>query len=115
MIYAIRVHGTDFVKIGIAKNVKRRLIAIATSMPFEIDQLAVADWPHSEEKRIHHYLAAYRVRGEWFYMTYKTSNVIDLLRANDLTSWLNLVSEGGTQSHRLGRAASLSYAELAGR
>ena len=112
MIYAIRIHGTEFVKIGVARDVRRRVSAIATSMPFKIDQLAVADWPNAEEKRIHHYLASYRIRGEWFYMTYKTSTVIDLLRANDLQAWLTTVSTGGTQGHRLGKAASLQYNEL---
>ncbi len=58
----------DFIKIGVARDVSKRVHQMRVGCPFEIEVLRA--WPCSDpyafERRLHHQLRAYRVRGEWF-------------------------------------------------
>ena len=66
MIYAIEALGSNCIKFGIAKRVGYRQRVLQTGSPYELAVRAIADWPDSAEQRIHDFLAADHVRGEWF-------------------------------------------------
>ena len=88
MIYAIRAVGTEFVKIGKANSVGRRLRELEVASPHELHIEAVADWPDGEERRLHIYLRAHYVRGEWFRDGERLTEVIALLcREDGLSAW----------------------------
>ncbi len=77
MIYIIRMEGTNYHKIGIAENPKKRLSTLASGNPiqlkliasFSTDEHTAFCWDEREEAEIHTELEAYRVRGEWFDLT----------------------------------------------
>jgi len=88
VIYAIRAVGTEFVKIGKAASVGKRLKELETSSPHELHIEAVANWPDSEERRLHRYLDGCSARGEWFKDGARLDDVIRLLRApGGIESW----------------------------
>jgi hypothetical protein len=68
-VYAIRAG--DFVKIGVARDVKRRLLEMQTACPYELH--IIHAWPRSDpfgfEQWLHKQLEAKRYRGEWFKIT----------------------------------------------
>ncbi len=66
MIYAIRCNGTDFIKFGRAKDVGRRLIELDNANPHELSIAVTASWHDGAEYAIHRFLAAHRVKNEWF-------------------------------------------------
>ena len=77
MIYVISAVGTEYVKIGIAKNPIKRMNDLQIGVPMLLVLIAVADWPHAMEKRIHRVLADHRVRGEWFANCDKIASMIN--------------------------------------
>lgn len=88
MIYAIRAVGTEYIKIGKANSVGRRLRELETASPHELHIEAAADWPDAEERRLHIYLRVDLVRAEWFRHSDRLAKVIDLLRAETgLEDW----------------------------
>jgi hypothetical protein len=66
MIYAIEAVGSGFIKFGRAKSVGKRLKELETACPYELNILAVVDWPDSAESAVHCYLAPESQRAEWF-------------------------------------------------
>lgn len=66
MIYFARATGTDFVKIGKAKNVKRRILTLRTSSAFDIQSIHEEEGDTAREAELHKQFSHYRVRGEWF-------------------------------------------------
>lgn len=54
------------IKVGIAKNVKKRLETIRTHCPYEIRLLAAIPGGRARERELHAALSDYRMRGEWF-------------------------------------------------
>lgn len=62
------VQAGEFVKIGIAVDVKVRLSELQVGCPYQMSLLRF--WrslkPARDERMIHHKLKPYRVRGEWF-------------------------------------------------
>ena len=66
VIYAIRAVGTEYIKLGKAASVGRRLKELETGCPHELEICAVADWPDGAEQAVHMFLQADRERGEWF-------------------------------------------------
>lgn len=98
MIYAIRAVGTEFVKIGRAKSVGRRLKELDTGCPHELHIEAVADWPDEQETAIHGYLNDHCEKFEWFRDSEKTAKVIEWLQA-------------GEEGLRRFRVTFLAYAE----
>jgi hypothetical protein len=80
VIYAIRAVGTEFVKIGVASSVSRRLKELDTGCPHDLHIEAVADWPDSQESAIHRYLSAHCEKLEWFRDSERTSKVISWLQ-----------------------------------
>lgn len=80
MIYLIRMQGTNYVKIGIAREPKKRLASLASGNPMPLELLfsiattedggflgSVQDG--QAEIEIHTELEPLRVRGEWFELT----------------------------------------------
>ena len=63
-IYVIRVF--DFVKIGRASDVTSRLASIQTSLPVEVELIALFKGVSSDEEQLHARFATSHVRGEWF-------------------------------------------------
>jgi hypothetical protein len=83
VIYAIRAVGTEFVKIGRAKSVGRRLKELDTGCPHELHIEAVADWPDEQETAIHFYLNDHCEKFEWFRDSDSTAKVIEWLRGGE--------------------------------
>jgi hypothetical protein len=83
VIYAIRAVGTEFVKIGKASSVGRRLKELDTACPHELHIEAAADWPDQQESAIHLYLKAHCEKFEWFRDSAQTIQVIGWLRAQE--------------------------------
>lgn len=85
MIYAIQAVGTEFIKIGRANSVGKRLKELETGCPHELTIVAVANWPDGAEKAIHRLLAKFNARLEWFINTEETRQVIEwMLNPNGL-------------------------------
>lgn len=74
-VYFIRCQ--DFVKIGYATDVRRRLAAIQISSPYEVTLLAECKGGSRLECELHKRFAAHRVRGEWFHLTPDIQAYID--------------------------------------
>jgi hypothetical protein len=60
------VAANDRVKIGFAKNVKKRLAALSTTSPVPLVLLASHRGSQKKEREIHRLFAEYRLTGEWF-------------------------------------------------
>ena len=56
----------DFVKIGIAKNIGRRMRSLQTSLPHEIKLICWEVGGRAEECALHSRFANSHIRGEWF-------------------------------------------------
>ena len=70
-IYFILNYDSQAVKIGIAKNVKRRLASLQTSSPSKLELLGIiktksVNNARKIEKSLHEKFAENRIRGEWF-------------------------------------------------
>lgn len=83
MIYAIRALGTEYVKIGRAKSVGKRLKDLDTGCPHELHIEAIADWPEAHETAIHLYLEDHCQKLEWFKDSHRTKQVIEWLQQKD--------------------------------
>jgi hypothetical protein len=68
ILYVIAMEGTDFIKIGIASNVKKRLKALQTGNPIKlnIEMSLRVDNANELEYELHRAFANSRVLGEWF-------------------------------------------------
>lgn len=68
-IYVMKCH--EYHKIGIAANPRRRLNAIKTSNPYEVELIRAVKVPDAIglERQLHRQFAECRVRGEWFELT----------------------------------------------
>ena len=70
-IYVIEMVGTEYLKIGIAKNTKQRLRHLQMGTPFELhlsEVIYIGDFDKAKEieESLHAVFAAHRVRNEWF-------------------------------------------------
>jgi len=74
MIYIIQ--SNKEVKIGVAKNVKKRMQQIQTSNQYTLKLIGTkeTDDDYFLEKEIHDYLCDYRIRGEWFKLSENKMN-----------------------------------------
>jgi hypothetical protein len=64
--YVYFIGGGDWVKIGFAKNVSRRLEALRTTCPFPLTVLASLPGTAKRERELQNRFASYRLSGEWF-------------------------------------------------
>ncbi len=108
MVYFIEIDDSPYVKVGRAKDVKKRLASLATSQPFKLNIRHVIKTPDEFtdsrlEKQIHAHLKKYRMRGEWFELPHgeltKTINYFETGQAYAL----NPIFDG----HILGLRASV--------
>jgi len=72
-VYILHGRGTDYYKIGLAKNLHTRIIGVQTNCPFKID--LVRKWHYSSKKearvneiKLQRQLRTKRCRGEWYKM-----------------------------------------------
>lgn len=66
-VYVLR-HPHGFIKIGIAADAEKRLDALQTGCPYELEywkSIGTTDAPACE-RYLHRGISGYRVRGEWF-------------------------------------------------
>jgi hypothetical protein len=70
-IYIIRVSGSTYYKIGRTKKYRSRFDELQTSTPYTLETIAVFEVADAfkVEAYLHHKLANYKVRGEWFDFT----------------------------------------------
>jgi hypothetical protein len=84
------------VKIGISMDVGRRLRAIQTYCPVEIEAIGAIRCPAEYETAIHRALVDARSHGEWFHRTPPVLEVMGILRIgclDRLREWLRLRME----------------------
>lgn len=65
-VYFVLNKATNLIKIGLASDVKNRLIAIRVNSGCEIELLATEQGGIDRERALHERFAALLVRGEWF-------------------------------------------------
>ena len=67
-VYLIRCEENNYYKIGITKNIQRRLKQIQTSTPDKIYLVEKYESKYSNkiEKALHNFLVAYHRNNEWF-------------------------------------------------
>jgi len=69
---------------------------LETGCPHELHIEAVADWPDEEERRLHRYLEASFVRGEWFEDGARVQGLIKLMQdPNGLDAWRTICEHLG--------------------
>ncbi len=70
ILYALRMQGTRFVKVGFTRRrLLNRIQALQSGLPFHLEVIAQVEVDRDApaiEKRIHGLLAPDKVRGEWF-------------------------------------------------
>jgi hypothetical protein len=72
-VYCIQIKDFDLFKVGYSNNVKKRLVALQTAIPFDLEIISLIRCQDSNNARriediIHEYIAEYHYRGEWFKM-----------------------------------------------
>jgi len=85
-VYFVRAGNRGAIKIGIARNVNRRIDALQTGNAFKLN--LIASIPCSSRKeaehlegRLHRFFSKQRIRGEWFQGNIdfrKAENIIDV-------------------------------------
>ncbi len=96
MIYSIRciVGSAKYYKFGRYRSQRlgenaayKRLLELQIGCPFELELIAVGKWPEWEdqerERRIHNYLQASRVRGEWFKGCERVTEILRMMGAGE--------------------------------
>ena len=81
-IYVVMAESTNKVKIGFAKDVKKRLKSLATGCPYELKLITSFPASMQYEKEIHKKFSKHRSRGEWF--DYK----------DEIVAWVDSLKEG---------------------
>ena len=89
MIYIIAAAGSPFVKIGKSRGIGR-LDDLQVGCPYQLAYLAIADWPDSDEKKIHRVLRHSRERGEWYRRGVDVDRLINHMHSGlSFDAWLN--------------------------
>lgn len=65
-VYAVLCEESSAVKIGVSDDPERRVSRLQCANPHDLILLGYVDGGHDLERKIHKYLADYRMRGEWF-------------------------------------------------
>lgn len=65
-VYFIQLGDNGPIKIGSARDARKRVASIQCAHPERIRLLAITDGGHPEEGELHRRFAEYRLRGEWF-------------------------------------------------
>jgi len=93
-VYFIEAEGTGLVKIGFAKDPKRRLYDLSTMSPVPLVLLATIPGGRERETQLHRMLDDFRHHGEWFHR----SKMVDDLIATAETplKWVGLFKKRET-------------------
>ncbi len=88
VVYFVRAGNKGAIKIGVARDIKKRLATMQTGNPFELKVIATIPCYSVEEafrteKRIHNLFAKKRIRGEWFCGDINFRSVRDLMEVNE--------------------------------
>jgi hypothetical protein len=102
VIYAIRAVDTGRIKFGRAASVGKRVRELEVGCPFDLEIVAVADWPDEEEKFIHKLLDKDYVRGEWFLEGQRSEELITLMLKGKegLDTWIKYSQTMGVRPTR---------------
>jgi predicted GIY-YIG superfamily endonuclease len=70
-VYFVRAGNRGAIKVGVARNVERRISTMQTGNPFKLNLLASISCDsrvsaYALEAKIHKFFARQRIRGEWF-------------------------------------------------
>jgi hypothetical protein len=86
VIYAIRAVGTEYIKFGVAIDVKERLRVLQTGCPFPLELVATCEGDQKTETWIHWRLFQARAHhmGEWFKDGEEAKRVIFEMLADDI-------------------------------
>lgn len=76
-VYFALAEDQQLVKIGVGRNVWKRLEQIQTSCPYKLRIVAVLEDGHLKEQELHRRFAAYRLQGEWFRYEGELKSFID--------------------------------------
>lgn len=70
-IYILNIEGSNYYKIGVSQNVKRRVSDISSAMPFKVVVLynQKEDKAYDKEEYLHQLFAERYVKSEWFNLT----------------------------------------------
>lgn len=88
-VYFLHAEGTDLVKIGWTKDLKRRFDQLQTASPHRLRLLGVHIGLKAIEAIYHRDLQPYRQRGEWFFLT------------REVRRWLMKCLNAHSESHSL--------------
>ena len=82
-VYLIKLKKADIYKIGVASNIERRVRAIETHCPFDIEIVysQLCSHPYGVEKALHNLYVNKRLRREWYRLCKAdVDKVIEILR-----------------------------------
>jgi predicted GIY-YIG superfamily endonuclease len=92
-IYFIRCSNTDFYKIGVSKNPKRRICDIDSYLPFDLEILSLHFFKdvYDIEKEISNKIKLYNIRREWYLLDMEKAKeiMIELYNLNLLNNASN--------------------------
>jgi hypothetical protein len=84
-LYFIKMSMTDIIKIGISKNIEKRLSGIQTGNPYELEVLNKFKCSNSGlEKLVHKLYKLNRIKGEWFSLDAESIEEIKMLTEDKL-------------------------------
>jgi Meiotically up-regulated gene 113 len=80
-LYIIKIQNTEKYKIGITKDIKRRIKQFETGNPLNIKLLYFMATKHSRslEKHLHEVFKKFRTKGEWFNFNDEVINEIEIV------------------------------------
>lgn len=84
MIYFIADESTNTVKIGVTKDVYKRLTALQTGHSTKLKLLHVTEGSYEEEKCLHKKYKKYKVRNEWFDLSDEIVNDIEYANFDEI-------------------------------
>lgn len=88
------------IKFGIVSRwgFQKRVIAMQTGCPYELEILASCESDPGAERSIHRYLAHHKIRGEWFHRCGQTLKIVDIIKAGEpvLDPFLSLIRQHHT-------------------
>ena len=105
-LYFIQVENSGPIKIGIAKDVKKRLCELQVGNPYELKILYFTPCCRKDEAEIHRILTMHNlhIRGEWFWPDNRLFDEIQDLKKSDARSgfdWSNPDPEKDLRDFRL--------------
>jgi len=83
-IYFIQSENDGAIKIGITKDIKKRLKALQTSNPYKLNLLYSINGGKSLEDNLHNKFKQYRLNGEWFEPAQEILDYIEELKNKDI-------------------------------